>query len=175
MESNENPDEMLQRWAEEAMLLETEAQNLTHPGTIPMDRAMAFVDTFAKEKDLSPNEALYVLTCLFQRGGTTKSCNPEESILFKDKRISVKTIRTVLSKSGLRNKSRQVARTLSPYILQIALKHKIAGNLAKSIGRRHDIKESDKPYLSDYFLPELQKKEYQCLIDEHLQFRRRKT
>jgi len=169
-----SPEDILKEWTLGAKAIKIETPTATRVGTIPLDRATAFIQVLGQEKDLDPKEVLLVLTYLFQRGATTKGCNPEEAIVFKGQRISVKSLRTALSKTGLRNKARQVARTLSPQILEIAIEHQIPGNLSRAIGKRHDVKDSDKPYLSDYFLPELIKPDIQKLIEEHLQIRRRK-
>lgn len=165
------PIAKLKSWTQEAKAIKIDNSDNIVAGVLPLDRAIQFVESFAAEKEITNAEALLVLTLLFQTGATAKSCNPETAISYKSNRYTVKSLRTALSKCGLRNKSRQVARTLAPQILDLSIQHKIPGNLSRAIAKVHEIKETDKPYLSDFYPPEIIPNEIQRLINEHIQSR----
>jgi type II secretory pathway component GspD/PulD (secretin) len=133
-----------------------------------------FIMQFTEDYSCNPAHCLLVLTCLFQKGASAKSCNPEESIIVAGKKYTVKQIRSTLNKIGQRNRARRLARSLAKEILTIAVAKNIPGNLAIPIGRKYEIRTEDRPYLSDFYPEELIGINRKRMIDEHLQSKKRK-
>lgn len=93
------------------------------------------VDKFAESQKLSKNQALVVITLLFQSGGTNRSCDGNLQVSIFNKQIKLANLRKVLNECKLKANERKLARSLASKIEKIAKELSIPGNLAKKITR----------------------------------------
>ena len=114
------------------------------------DQAMRVILTLSKEKDITPQASLLAITYLLQKGGSTRNCNPNESVTLDNKTITVANLRQALATCQLKNQARRLGRALAPQIIKIAQNYNIPGNLATAISKTQDISESEMIYLSDF-------------------------
>lgn len=102
---------------------------------------------------INQNQAITILTILFQQGGTTKRCDGNLTAKIFDKEIKLAEIRAILKLEGTKSGERKLARSLANAIQKIALKLEIPGNLAKKITRNNpeqNLSIEEKTWLSDF-------------------------
>lgn len=98
-------------------------------------------------------EALTVVSILFQQGGTARSCDSNMSIRIFDKDFKLADIRKCIKEVTHPKSERKLARTLANQIHEIATIMELPGNLYQKIqkqnlGRNFTI--SEKAWLSDF-------------------------
>ena len=99
------------------------------------------------------NEALAIITVLFQQGGTSRSCDGNMSIILFGKTVKLATIRKILKSNSCNKSERKLARTFAKKIYEIALTLEIPGNLYLKI-QKGDLEKNfsieEKAWLSDF-------------------------
>jgi hypothetical protein len=170
-----NPENNIEKWSRDALKKKREINSNIQLGKLTLKEAEKVICTFAKDNSITESETIIVFSYLLQKGGSTKSCNPDEAIIMDNRKYTVRQLRIALEKNGLKDRARMLGRTLAPHILKIAINNNIPGNLAKTIARRHSIPQEDFPYYSDFYSEAEVGIERKRLIDEHLEYRRTRS
>lgn len=169
------PEDYLNELVKESKTLEIDVQgSYVGVGRLPTQTAIEVIKKISSKHKLTEGETMVALAYLFQKGASTKGCNPSEAVTINGNTLSVKQMRTIMTQMGLQNRDRQLARTLSSQILEIAIAKDIPGNLSRAISSRYDIPVADRPYYSDFYEEEQVTPERKRLIEEHLEIRRQK-
>lgn len=84
----------------------------------------------------STEEALTVISILFQQGGTSRSCDGNMSIRIFDKDFKLANIRKCMEKVTHPKSERKLARTFADKIHQISAIMEIPGNLYQKIQKQ---------------------------------------
>lgn len=146
---NENLDDYLKN------LDETQKRNVSIPRstTLNPDQVEIVIESFSTKNNLNRNQALVVISALFQSGGTSKGCDGNLTIEAFSKSFKLATLRKSLTDNKCKGKERKLARTLADEIYKISTHFGFEGNLTKKIKRIFPDKEinlSESYWLSDF-------------------------
>jgi len=137
-------------------LLENEKPNLLLPRTnlLPQSSVDAVADK-VKERYAFPTvyEAKAAIACLFQQGGTSRSCDGNMSIKVFGKDVKLAEVRKIIKDLGHSRGERKLARTMATEIQEISELFEIPGNLYLKISRSKPDKTftlKEQTWLSDF-------------------------
>lgn len=155
MNKNEkNQTNLINEEFKKQLELEKEKMVTARTSTLPRGMAEKILEVTKKTLDLESREqALAIITVLFQQGGTARSCDGNMNITLFGKEIKLAEIRKILKQNSCNRAERKLARTLATEIQEIAQTLELPGNLYSKIQKKDlEIKFSmeEKVWLSDF-------------------------
>jgi hypothetical protein len=143
--------------------------NLSRTGLIEDKQLRKLLSLYCIENGINPKTALLALTLLFYKGMSADNFNDKESVEIENKKFTVKNFNTVKGRAGLKSaKNRQIARTLAPQMLKIAVARKMDGQLCTAIEKFETVSEVDRPKLCDFYGADLVGYPVKKMIENHL-------
>jgi hypothetical protein len=136
--------------------LETEKEKMVtaRTSTLPRGVAEKILETMKKTLELESREqALAIITVLFQLGGTARSCDGNMSVTLFGKETKLAEIRKILKQNSCNKAERKLARTLATEIQEIAQMLELPGNLYSKIQKKdleRKFSTEEKVWLSDF-------------------------
>ena len=154
---------------------EKKCTQLNRTGLIEDIELRKLLSKYCIENGCEPSTALLALTQLFYKGMSAENFNEKESVEVEGKKYTVKNFNTVKGRAGLKSvKNRQIARTLAPQMLEIAIRYNIDGQLCSAIEKYEAIADADRPKLCDFYGANLVGRPVKKMIEGHLERARKR-
>jgi hypothetical protein len=138
----------------ELLLKEKSNLQLARANTLPESAVSEIVDKVQEKYSYpSTREAKAAIACIFQQGGTSRSCDGNMTIKVFGKDIKLAEIRKIIKELGHNRGERKLARSMATEIQDICVQLEIPGNLFLKISRTHPDKiftPEEQAWLSDF-------------------------
>merc|ERR1712032_279608 len=104
---------------------------------LPTGKVDEILKTIKEQYEVTREEAVAILTVLFQQGATARGCDGNMTTNLFNKDIKLAEIRKILKQHSCNKSERKLARALANEIFEIALIMELEGNLYSKVQKQN--------------------------------------